>query len=213
MGRLFDLDSPVIIFLERMLDLAILSVLWLICCIPIVTIASSTSALYYVTLKMVKDEDSGIIKSFFHAFKDNFIQGIPQTVIFLLGGAALYLNYRIISPICGDWLPFFRFLFAVLAGYYLCTMFYTFPLQAQFANTVLNTLRDAFALAIQNPINSLIILLINLIPFGVFMLALNFFVQVLPFWFLLAPGVIAYLCSRRFSKLFAPIIEDKQKSQ
>ncbi len=213
MGRLFNLDSPVIVFLERMLDLTILSVLWLICCIPIVTIASSTASLYYVTLKIVKDEDNGIIKSFFHAFKDNFLQGIPQSLFFLLAGAALYLNYAMIAPITGAWLPFFQFLFAILAAYYLCTMFYTFPLQAQFSNTVTRTLRDAFALAIQNPINSLIILLINLIPFGVFMLALDAFVQILPFWFLLAPGVIAYLCSRRFSKLFAPIIEEKQKSQ
>ena len=57
MGSFFNMDSPVMRFLSRLCDLMILNILCLICCIPIVTIGASITALYSVTLKMVKGED------------------------------------------------------------------------------------------------------------------------------------------------------------
>lgn len=65
MGSFFNMDSPVMRFLSRLCDLMILNILCLICCIPIVTIGASITALYSVTLKMVKGEDSYIAKGFF----------------------------------------------------------------------------------------------------------------------------------------------------
>lgn len=65
MSSFFNMDSPVMRFLSRLCDLMILNILCLICCIPIVTIGASITALYSVTLKMVKGEDSYIAKGFF----------------------------------------------------------------------------------------------------------------------------------------------------
>ena len=65
MSSFFNMDSPIMRFLSRLCDLMILNILCLICCIPIVTIGASITALYSVTLKMVKGEDSYIAKGFF----------------------------------------------------------------------------------------------------------------------------------------------------
>lgn len=54
MGRLFDLDSPVFSFLSKMADLIYLNILAFICCIPIITVGASMTALNYVVLKMVR---------------------------------------------------------------------------------------------------------------------------------------------------------------
>ena len=69
---LFNYDNPVWRFIGKLGDLIILNVLWLITSIPIVTIGASTTALYYVTLKLVRDEDGYTIRSFFKSFKENF---------------------------------------------------------------------------------------------------------------------------------------------
>ena len=64
MGRLFDTDNIVWRFLGRVADLVILNFLFLLCSIPIVTIGASWTALYSVTLKAVKNEESYIAKGF-----------------------------------------------------------------------------------------------------------------------------------------------------
>lgn len=46
----------------------LLNLLWLICCIPVFTAGAATTAVYYVTLKLVRDDDGSTIKSFFHSF-------------------------------------------------------------------------------------------------------------------------------------------------
>ena len=72
MGSFFSLDSPLMRFLSRLSDIFILNVLFLLCCIPVVTIGASATALYTVTLKMARNEESYITKGFFKAFKSNF---------------------------------------------------------------------------------------------------------------------------------------------
>ena len=81
MNNFFNFDGPFFTILNRVSDLIILNVLWLICCIPIVTIGASTTAMYYVALKMVNNEESYVTRSFFKSFRENFRQ---STIIWLI---------------------------------------------------------------------------------------------------------------------------------
>ena len=47
---------------------AYLNILWLICCLPIVTIGASTTALFYVTLKMAEDRERRLDRDVFPGF-------------------------------------------------------------------------------------------------------------------------------------------------
>lgn len=69
MGGFFSIDGKGFRFLSTMSELVTLNLLWLLCCIPIVTIGASTAALYTITIKMVKNEDSYVIRGFFSSFK------------------------------------------------------------------------------------------------------------------------------------------------
>ena len=71
---LFNYDNPVWRFIGKLGDLVLLNLLWLICCIPVFTAGAATTAVYYVTLKLVRDDDGSTIKSFFHSFTQNFKQ-------------------------------------------------------------------------------------------------------------------------------------------
>ena len=75
MGSLFNLDNPIWRFMGKLVDVFILTLLWAVCCIPIITIGPASTAVYYVTLKLVRDEESYTVRSFFKSFKENFKQG------------------------------------------------------------------------------------------------------------------------------------------
>lgn len=74
MKHIFSLDGKLFLFLNRLADLLLLNILWLITSIPLLTIGASTTALYYVTLKCVRNEENYIVRSFFRSFRQNFRQ-------------------------------------------------------------------------------------------------------------------------------------------
>ena len=81
MGRFFDLESPIMRTLNRVADLMILNLLMIVCCIPVITVGASVTAMHYVILKMVRGEEGYLVKGFFKSFAANFKQA---TLIWLL---------------------------------------------------------------------------------------------------------------------------------
>ena len=68
MGKFFDMDSPVMRTLNKVADLMWLNILTLVCCLPVITAGASITAMHYVLLKMVRNEESYITKDFFKSF-------------------------------------------------------------------------------------------------------------------------------------------------
>ena len=93
MDRLFNMDNKFFTVMGRVADLIMLNVVFLICCLPIVTIGASLTALHYVTLKMTRNEESYIIRSFFKSFKQNFKQATVINLI-MLAVAASWINEK-----------------------------------------------------------------------------------------------------------------------
>ena len=89
MGGLFSIDNPFWQFVSRLLHILLLNLLWFVCSIPVVTIGAAATAVYSVTLKMVRNQEGYIIKSFFKAFRDNFRQATVIWLILLTAGAVI----------------------------------------------------------------------------------------------------------------------------
>lgn len=87
-------DSPVMNLLGTIADLIVLHILFVICCIPIVTIGAAYSAKYYVAMKLIRGEGSGVFKPFFKAFIRNFKQSTIVWAIFLVAYALLFIDWR-----------------------------------------------------------------------------------------------------------------------
>lgn len=89
MGRFFNIDSPIMSGLNKLADLIWLNILAFFCCIPIVTVGASITALNYVALKMVRDEEGYVTKEYFKSFKQNFKQATIIWLIMLLVTAVI----------------------------------------------------------------------------------------------------------------------------
>ena len=213
MRRIFDPNGQVMVFLRRVTDLIVLNLLWVVCSLPIFTAGAATSALYYVTLKMVRDEESMVAESFFRSFKENFKQATGMTALFLGGGALLALEIWITMSMGGGQFSALLGVFLVLTVVFLGVVLYSFPLQARFINPVSATLKNALLLSIRNFPSTLWMLFLNLLPLIILAFSWNALFWLLPIWLFFAPAGTACLCSLRFSKIFALICgEDTQQN-
>ncbi len=208
MNKWFNLDSPIMMGLSRTADLAILSVLWFVCCLPVITIGASTTAMYYVALKMVRDEeDMKLTVAFFEAFKSNFKQATALNIISLVIGVVLLLDFWIMLGSQGTMAMLSCAVFFAMFIWLLCIMFYAYPLQAQFYNTIKQTLINAAQLSMRKFPITVIVFVLNMLPVLLSFISLNLVIRTAPVWILLAPGMVAYMNAKLFAKMFDPFLK------
>lgn len=202
--KVFNFEGPVFTFLSRLADLIWLNLLFIICCIPVVTIGAATTALYYVTLKMVKDEEGYITRSYFKAFRDNFVQATVIWLVFLAVIVVMFLDFRIakvgdMSALIGsgrinDVVIVAVGVMAIILG---MTLTYVFPLLARFDNTVVNTVKNAFLISIRHLPYTFLMMIIQAVP-----VVLIWFFPALLILVLIMFSVVAYINSKFFRKIF-----------
>lgn len=187
MGSLFNLDNPIWRFMGKLVDVFILTILWAICCIPIFTIGPASTAVYYVTLKLVRDEESYTVRSFFKSFKENFKQGVVigliMTVLLLFFIYDIYAYFTMGSQV----MTILGIVFIGIFLLYLIALVYVYPLQARFYNKIRYTLRNALFIGVKHLFRSILMILIAVAV----MVACLFF----PPLILLSYGLIAFLQS------------------
>lgn len=206
MERFFGSDSILFRVLEKIANFVVLNILWFICCIPIVTIGASTAALYYVSLKMVRNEEDRVSKMFFKAFRQNLKQGSALTVIFIVIGLLLYVDIKHIFSWQNDMK---MILIGLLVGIVLAVLVivsYAFPLLAQFDNTTINIIKNAFMIGMANMPCTIVILVLNAIPMIILGVFPYIFYVMLPFWLLFGIAAIAFLNSKMLKGVFEKYI-------
>lgn len=160
MGRFFNMDSPFMQFLTRLADLMILNLVFLITCIPIVTIGAAWTSLYYVTLKMIRDEDAYIVRSYFKSFKQNFKQATVMWLILLVLAVVLFLDFGILRNAEGTGNNVIRIGLYSIIVILLMTVTYVFPVLSKFYNTVRRTFINAFLMSVRHLPQTVIMLAI-----------------------------------------------------
>ena len=151
MERFFNQEGWLYRFLNRLWDLIVLNVLFILTCIPIITIGASICALYTVTMKGVRKEDSYIASSYFKAFKENFKKGTGIWLLLLAVWSVLLVDIFLVGK---D-----NSVLVAMGGafgiFWLLITLYVFQLQARFENSVQNTLLNSFLLAVKNWLSTL----------------------------------------------------------
>ena len=149
--RIFQADSPLMEGLSKITDLVILNLAVLVCCLPVITAGAAITGMHYVLLKMVRDEEGYILRSYFKSFKENFLQATGMWLIFLVAAIAFRLDLRLTGSGAEASLQLpavFRCLLIAAGVYVFAIYLYAFPLLARFQNTVFGTLRNAAVFAV-----------------------------------------------------------------
>ena len=214
MGRFFNMDNKFFVFMGKIADLCMLNLLCIICCIPIVTAGASLTALYYVTMKMVRNEEAYIFRSFFRSFKQNFKQATVINIIMLAAAALLYIDTNIAGKMGQPAGKILGMIFAAFTLLYVMILLYVYPLLAKFYNSVKNTFKNAILMAIRHLPYTILMLLICACPILIlFIPSFQIQMSLIMLVILFGPAVIAYGNSHFFVRIFDKYIPEESVSE
>lgn len=200
--------------MSRVADLVILNVLCILCCLPIITAGASITAMYYVTLKMVRDEESYIAKSFFKSFKQNLKQSIVIHLIMLAAAFVLYLDITIVKAMNGTISKVLLLVFFMFTFLYLLLFLYIYPVLAKFYNSIKNTFSNAFLMSIRHLPYTILMLLISALPIAIFFIPSAQIQSVtLMLFVMMGFSVLAYCKSFFFVKIFDNYIPKEETEE
>ncbi len=96
MGGIFSVDGKFFTVTSKIVDMVVITLLWIVGCIPIVTIVTSTATMYHTTVKCIRYDRSKAYQEFIDTYKKNLKQGIQLTILYGIFGAVIgFLDYQI----------------------------------------------------------------------------------------------------------------------
>ena len=195
---MFKLESPLVNFLNKVADIMIFGIVFMIACVPVITGGAALTAAYYMGFKMVKNEETYIIKGFFKAFKENFKQATILWIFVLIIMAVIVADYRIILYSGIAFASGLRIAMVSVTLIAALGIVFVFPLQARFQNTVKHTFKNAFLMALSHLPSAFLLIIIYAVPYLILWLVPRLF----PVVFLLGFGGIFYFKSFVLLRVF-----------
>ena len=182
----FNIESPFFQFMNTLAAFIGLNVLFLILCLPIITIGPALKALYTVTMQEARKEHKEIFSNFFKAFKEQFLRSSISFLLYLVLALVFIFNsvfWGQQNSILGTVL----FLLFVVATILLAiSFFYVFPLMARFENSLKQTIKNSIFIALLHTKETIGIIAIQIaaLTFCVFVPQMKVFMVLLGFAFL-----------------------------
>lgn len=152
-NRLFDPNNDFFSFLGDLVDVVGLSILWLFCCLPVVTIGPACTALYHTVFRGLRQRQNGRYLRFLECFRENLKQGVVVTLVCLPAGLVFYFGLPALTALAlrGDQMAELLFwcwqTLAVLLGTLPLT---AFPLLGRFQFATRDLLRTTLQLCIRH---------------------------------------------------------------
>lgn len=192
MDRFFNTDNAVMRVLAKIFDIGWLSIVYVLFCLPIVTIGAATTSLYYVGAKVLRKDRSYVWTEFWRSFKQNFVPATIMWVIFAAAYGLLYFNINMVGVTDAE-----SQYGGYLAGAYIalgvivaCVMAYAFCVLSRFDMKIGKIFRFSLYLAFRHFVHTLLLLVILFAAgFGIYT---GFVVQI-PFLLMFVPGLGSFL--------------------
>lgn len=201
--KMFNYENPFWQAMTRIADILILNLVVIVFSLPIFTIGASWTAMYYTLLKIVRKEDTYILKEFWHSFKTNFKQATKIWLILLPIIIFLVLDFSLwfynVSEGNTEVLPgALKVTTIIVAVVILIELIYVFPILSHFENTTKKTLINAFMVSILNIPYTIYFIIVLAIPVVLMLVSSGMFIVVLMF------GIAgpAFLCTLAWDRIF-----------
>ncbi|MGN0159596.1 MAG: YesL family protein [Brotaphodocola sp.] len=198
LDRIFNPENRFWSFLNKVVDALFLGVLWGVASIPIITVGAATTALYQFTLKQTDDEEGYVWRSYWKAFRKNFLQATVLWVVVLAAGAFVAIDIYACMTISAP-VPIRVLCFALVLGLtfvYVLSALYVFPILSRFDLPIRKILTNSVVMAMGNLYVSITVLVIYAIFLMISWRALLLF----PIFMSLAAFFSSYLFRHVFSR-------------
>lgn len=211
--NLFNEDNFLNQFFLFMGKLIALNLLWMITCIPVITIGASTTALFYCTLKLHKDKDISAWKFFWKSFRSNFLQSTAIWVLILVAAALLWLERIAIGTMPQGMKQIFTYVMAAAGLFLLLVTLYIFPTIAAFENKLSKLVSHTLYFIFRQPGYAVAVTAITCLPMYFTLVDAELFPIYLFVWLLCGFSLTAYADSWFLWRLFRPFFEEGKEEK
>lgn len=189
MSKFFDLDGKFFKYGSLLWDIIILTLLWTVTSLPIITVGAATTAVYYVTTRQLSNREGYASRDFFRSFKRNFLQATGVTLFFIVVYGIILVN---IITLPGN-SPLFPVQFVLLAVA-TAVLIFVYPVLSRMDLGFFALLRTSFFLAIRH--------FPTTITCFVLLIAIALLVMWMPILFIICVGCYCWLTSLMFMRIF-----------
>lgn len=184
-----------------------LNVFFVIFSLPIVTIGPALAALYTVSFRVIEGDDGGMFAGFKQAFKDNFKQAFAAWMLFLVACGVIFAEALYVASFDGAMTNVYKVVIVLEVVFLSLVMPFLFPLIAKFDNSLINTIRNSFLLAVSNLGGWLKIWLAWVAPIVVCLARPKVFLFIWWLFLILIFGAVGYGTSFTARKVFRKVTE------
>lgn len=203
MGSIFSYDSKLMQMLDTLGNTIMLTFLFVLCCIPVVTIGVAFTALFAACRAQTRGK--ACFRAYFSAFKSNFLRA---TLLWLLLGILMYLCAGAAFSLYEMDGSLAVFIMSIVAGCLLlvlltmCLLFYS-----RFECTFRQLIQNGIVMVLSFPIRSLLITILSWMPVLCFFLLPNQFGMLGIVWVMLYHGTAGAICVWFMKRPFARLAE------
>ncbi|MEH7414437.1 DUF624 domain-containing protein [Neobacillus drentensis] len=191
------LDTRFYAVVDRLSNLFILNIFWILSCLPIVTIVPATTAMFSVVRQWQLHQDTSVVRNYFRYFRENFKQSFLIGLIWTVISVILYLNYFYLNQDQTGARFIILIPLLLISLLFTGTSAYLFSVISHYEMTWKRAITSSFFMAIAN-------FPITLIMMGVFILLVAVLMYQ-PVFTLILFSIGAYvnffLCNRVFRKM------------
>lgn len=212
--NIFSFDSPFMEFMTRAVEYMLVSLLCLLCCIPVITVGAAFTAQYYVGMKLIRGEEVPFFRGFFKSFKENFRQATIIWLIELLVAAFFAVDWYLIYKMGGEnFNQILKILLGIVCLFFVMASIAVFALLARFEMTVIDALKGAFAYTYVNIPRMLFVLVLTIVPSVAAFKYFNWLVAVWPIASAACLYIISYNFNKSFRKLELRVLGEDEQEQ
>lgn len=194
-------DSLLMNIWELVLGYIYLTIVWLLFCLPLVTIGAATSAFYGTARRYLMAREGHLLPTFWKTFRGSFRQA---TVLWLLSAAAGFLIFqgvRIMQAFSDSaWSGAFQGVQVLCLSLIIAMLLYALPSIARFDNRLVEIFKNSLLLSIRHFGKTLLILV--LIAAG------SLVIWLLPVFLIILPSLIMLFWCYWLEKIFALYLPD-----
>lgn len=205
--RLFDYDGGVMKSLSKFTDCIILSLLFLVSCIPVFTIGTAAAATYRTAYKVLRHDRGYLFREYISSFRDNFRQTTPVWLLALVIGALLGVDGYIVGYYAqkGSIPSALGIIFVVGMIVWFSWISYLFPYMARFENTKRQSMKNAILFAMVHFPMTIIMLVLAAV--------IGFLLYIMPFLAVLLPAFYSWLQCFILEWVFRKYMTQEQREE
>jgi uncharacterized membrane protein YesL len=193
---LFNIENPVMRYIIKIFDCMCLSILWLVCCLPIVTAGAATAALYATAYRYLRKEEGHLLRTFLDALRENGKRATLVWLVILAVGVLLGADVLVFRTLAlqGQLLGKLYWLVLLLVALWITWAVYALAYCARFHGGVKDALRGSLLLMVLHPLRALTVFL----PAAAGILV----VCIAPGLVAIVPAAVTLACSVTLEKIF-----------